>query len=88
MYLYVNADRETAEAQLTARRRQLETGGQDLGRVPEPIVIIEILLAVIQHPKDAPDVISGRLAKAGKAISRVQVEAVFAHYALGEKKRR
>ena len=88
LFLYVSADRERAESQVTARRRQLGTGAAPPARVAEPSVIIDILLAVIHHPKDAPDAIATRLAKSGKAIPREDVEAVFVQYALGEKKPR
>lgn len=88
LFLYVSSDREKAESQVTARRRQLESGAAPPARAAEPSVIIDILLAVIHHPKDAPDAIATRLAKAGKAIPREHIEAVFAQYALGEKKPR
>jgi hypothetical protein len=88
LFLYVSPDREKAESQVTARRQLVGTGGPPSTSVPEPSVIIDILLVVIHHPKEGPVAIATRLAKAGKSVGSDQVEGVFARYALGEKKLR
>lgn len=84
LYLYVNADREVADAQVAERRRLLssEVPGVVL---PAPTVIIEILLAFIRHPEDGHAGIAARVRRHG--ITREQVAQVFAHYDLGKKNR-
>ena len=54
--------------------------------LPETGLVIEVLLAVINQPKaDSVEVVA-TLSRQNRAISREQVEAVFARYDLAKKK--
>lgn len=86
LYLYVSADAAHAKAQLEARRRLRPTHPQLPASMSEPEVIIEILLAVIHHPKDDLDGIASTLRLSKQWITREQVEAAWARYGLGKKK--
>ena len=85
IYLYVNAQASEAEAQI-AERQRLIAAPPLAGPLPDAAVIIEVLLTLIHAPR--PDVVSiaALLASQGKAITREQVDAVWAHYELGKKK--
>jgi hypothetical protein len=86
LYLYVSGEREKAASQVSARmRRESEVPAP---RPPEPSVVIEVLLAVIEHPGETAGAIARRMAKHGRGIQRHEIDAVFEHYGLGEKKRR
>jgi hypothetical protein len=84
-YLYVSADHQKAQAQFAQRQRLLSSQ-----RPPTPLpdtgLVIEVLLAVINQPKADPAAVVSILRRQGRAISREQVEAVFARYDLGKKK--
>ena len=86
LYLYVSAKPTAAEAQIAERQRLIAELPIPSGPLPDPAVVIEVLLAMIHSPK--PDVASlAALMRAqGKAITPGQVEAVWAHYELGKKK--
>jgi hypothetical protein len=84
LYLYVNAEVEAAQSQVAARRRLLTVEPMG-GVMPEPTVIIEILLAFIRHPQDDAAALALRLRR--HRIERHQVETVLAQYDLGKKNR-
>lgn len=79
LYLYLSADRQRARAQLGERRHLVE-GLPKLPPLPEPALIIEVLLGVIHHPRLDPMALASRLRQQGKAIAPDQVAAVFAAY--------
>jgi hypothetical protein len=86
LYLYVNAEPAAAEAQIAGRQRLIAEPPLRPGPLPDPAVVIEVLLAVIHSPKPDVAALAALMRAQGKAISREQVEAVWAHYELGKKK--
>lgn len=86
LYLYVSADAARAKAQLDARRRLRPAQPVLLTSMSEPEAIIEILLAVIHHPKEDLDGIVSALRLSKQGITREQVQTVWARYDLGKKK--
>lgn len=86
LYLYVSADAARAKAQLEARRHLRPAQPPLPASMSEPEAIIEILLAVIHHPKEDLDGIASALRLSKPGISREQVESVWARYGLGKKK--
>jgi hypothetical protein len=85
LYLYVSTEPAMARAQI-AERQRLIAGPPPLGPLPDPAVVIEVLLAVIHSPRPDIAAIAAQLRAQGKAITPEQVEAVWAHYELGKKK--
>jgi hypothetical protein len=85
LYLYVSAEPAVAEAQI-AERRRLITAPKAPGPLPDPAIVIEVLLAVIHSPKPDVAALAALLRTQGKAITPGQVEAVWSHYELGKKK--
>lgn len=85
-YLYVSAKHRKAHSQVSRRRQSLQA--QPVATLaPEASVVIEVLLAFIHQPRDDPASLGAFFQKKGKAISREEIEAVFARYGLGKKKR-
>lgn len=86
LYLYVSVNQAISQAQLLERRRLLaiEPSPRPL---PESSVVIEILLAVVHHPKADPVEVAAVLRRQGKLVTREQVDAVFVHYSLKKKVR-
>jgi len=85
LYLYVSADKAVGEAQAVRRRRMLSEEPAPAA-LPEPNLLIEVLLAVIHQPDEGPTGIAADLDRQGRKVSREQVEAVFARYGLAKKK--
>lgn len=78
-YLYLSAKGARAATQVDRRRKALESSSPalpplDLARV------VDVLVCVIQGPKDDARAIAARLKARGVEVSAEQVEAVFAHY--------
>ena len=86
LYLYVSAEPTAAEAQIAVRQRLIAEPPLPSGPLPDPAVVIEVLLAVIHSPKPEVAALAALMRAQGKAITREQVEAVWAHYELGKKK--
>lgn len=86
-YLYVSVDRTRAQAQIAQRQRLLSVQPTP-APVPELEVVIDVLLAMIHQPKAGPAEVVSILRRQNRAISREQVEAVFACYGLCKKKPR
>ena len=84
LYLYVSAESATAKAQIATRQRLIAEPCAP-GPMPDAAVVIEVLLAVIDSPKPYPAEIAALLQAQGKAITLEQIQAVWAHYALGKK---
>jgi hypothetical protein len=83
-YVYLDTAPQSAAAQLERRRKVLESPppaptSLDLARV------VDVLVAVIQTPKDHARAIAARLKARGIDISDEQVEAVFAQYGVKKK---
>jgi len=85
LYLYVSAEAAKARAQVTERQRSI-TEPPLPGPLPDPAVVIEVLLGVIHSPRPDVSAIAAQLRARGKAVTPEQVEAVWAHYELGKKK--
>src|SRR6266496_412626 len=85
LYLYVSVEPAKAEAQV-AERQKRDARATLLARLPEPPVVIEVLLAVIHAPKPEAAAVAALLQAQGKGITLEQVEAVWTHYELGKKK--
>lgn len=86
LYLYVSAESTAAEAQIAERQRLVAEEPPPLGPLPDPAVVIEILLAVIHSPMPDVSALAALMRAQGKGITREQVQAVCAHYELGKKK--
>lgn len=82
-YLYVSADPDRGNAQLTLRRQQHEGSAKAIVEPPLPIVV-DVLLAVIQSGKMQLDAgrVAERLAARGLSVTIDQVEAIFRRYEL------
>jgi hypothetical protein len=85
VYLYVSADKTAGKEQVAQRRRML-TAEPSPAALPEPSLLIEVLLAVIHRPEGKPAAIAAVLDRQGRKVSREQIEAVFSRYSLGKKK--
>jgi hypothetical protein len=85
-YLYVSVDAARAKTQIEARRHLRPAPSPPPASLSEPEAIIEILLAVIHHPKEDLGGIVSLLRRQGQTISLEQVESVWARYGLGKKK--
>lgn len=86
LYLYVSAEPTAAEAQMAERQRRMAEPPLPPGPLPDPAVVIEVLLAVIHSPKPDVAALAALLRAQGKAITPEQIAAVWAHYELGKKK--
>jgi hypothetical protein len=86
LYLYVSAEPKAAEAQIAERQRLIAAVPLPSGPLPDPAVVIEVLLAVIHSPEPDVAALAALMQAQGKAITPGQVEAVWAHYELGKKK--
>ena len=81
VYVYLNANREAAEVQWAERQRLVRYPVEQKPALPpDPARVIDILLDVIQHPKDDEKATARRLTARGLAITSEQIEAVFANY--------
>ena len=87
LYVYVDAVSDVAAAQL-AWRRQQRAAASALVAVSAPLDaarIIDVLVAVIHHPRATAPQVGVQLRKRGLAVTDAQVVEVFACYALGKK---
>lgn len=84
-YLYISANKTVGKEQVARRRRMLSEEPSPAA-LPEPNLLIEVLLAVIHQPDEGPDGLAVAMARQGRTVSREQIEAVFARYGLGKKK--
>jgi hypothetical protein len=87
VYLYLHPNRDVAAVQLT-RRREIASSAPSAPppAVPlDPTRIIEVLVAVIQAPKDDARAIAARLRARGLALTADQVERVLTGYGLEKK---
>jgi hypothetical protein len=85
VYVYVSAQREIAAAQLAKRRAALASAARP-PRALDPARTIDVLVAVIHHPRDDPKAIVARLETMGRSVSIEQVEDLFHRYDLPGKK--
>lgn len=85
LYLYVCSHRAIAETQIAERHQLLSTGPPPMC-LPDPPVVIEILLAFIHHQKKEPAELASLLHRQGLTVSTEEIKTVFVQYALGKKK--
>jgi hypothetical protein len=83
VYLYLSADPKKAAAQIAARR-QPQVPSPAAVLPPDPLLVIDVLVQVIHHPREDAASIAGRLRAAGRAVTSKQVEEIF--HAYGVKK--
>jgi hypothetical protein len=81
VYLYLSADPKKAVLQMAARRRQHAAVAE---RPPDPLLVIDVLVRVLHHPREDAAVIAAELRASGRAVTADQVEEVF--HAYGVKK--
>lgn len=79
VYLYLSADPKKAAAQLAARR-QRQVVVPTAVVPPDALLVIDVLVQVIQHPREDTAAIAGRLATAGRAVTAQQVEGIYRRY--------
>ena len=78
-YVYLSADPKKAAAQMAARRK-LQIPAPAAVLPPDPLLVIDILVEVVHHPRDDAAAIAGRLRAAGRLATAKQVEEVFHAY--------
>jgi len=84
VYVYLSADPKKAAGQMAVRRqRHVPTPAAVLP--PDPLLVIDVLVEVIHHPREDAAAIAGRLRAAVRLVTTKQVEEVF--HAYGVKKR-
>ena len=81
VYLYLNADPKKAAAQLAARRQlHPPAPAPGSGPLPDPSLVIDVLVEVIHHSKEDAAAIPARLLAAGWSGTAGQVEELFRRY--------
>ena len=80
-YLYLSADPKKAVVQLAARRQQQAAIA---ARPADPLLVIDVLVQALHHPRGDAAMVAARLGKAGRAVTPEQVEEIF--HAYGVKK--
>lgn len=83
-YLYVNAKRRKAKAQIARRKEELEAGALERKEKPTSAIVVEVLLEIIHGAKveAEPPAIAGRLADRGVSVTAAQVEALLEEHGL------
>ena len=81
VYLYLSADPKKAAVQIAARR---ELHVSLTAQPPDLLLVIDVLVQVIHHPREDAATIAGRLGAAGRVVTRNQVEGVFQAYGLNK----
>lgn len=79
VYLYLSADSKKAAAQIGARRK-LQVPAPAATLPLDLLLVIDILVQVIHHPREDAAGIAGRLRSAGRAVTDGQVDQVFLAY--------
>lgn len=83
VYVYLSADPNKAAIQIAARQK-LVVSRPAAVVPPDPLLVIDVLVEVIHHPRDDATAIAGRLRAGGRIVTPKQVEEVF--HAYGVKK--
>lgn len=81
IYIYLSADPKKATAQMAARQK-LHIPAPAAGVPPDPLLVIDVLIEVIHHPREDAAAIAARLRAAGRIVTLKQVEEVFHSYAV------
>ena len=85
-FLYLDSRAELAHKQFGNRSNET-TPVTKLPLLPEPAMIIALLVERIKNPNLRPELSVRRLRRKGLSMSTAQARAVFEHYELGKKKR-
>jgi hypothetical protein len=81
IYVYLSADPKKADAQISARRK-LHVSAPAAVVPPDPLLVIDVLVEVIHHPREDAAAIAARLRATGRIVTQKQVEEVFHSYAV------
>lgn len=84
MFVYFQTDKHGWRKQLS--RRQSETMKKSRMRLPEPELIIAVLVELIQRVELQPQQLARRLSRKGIKANTAQIQAIFLHYGLRQKK--
>lgn len=84
MFVYFQTDKHGWRKQLS--RRQSETMKKSRMRLPEPELIIAVLVELIQRVELQPQQLARRLSRKGIKVNTAQIQAIFLHYGLRQKK--
>jgi hypothetical protein len=79
IYLYLSADPKKAAVQMTARQK-LQAITPVAVVPPDPLLVIDVLVEVIHHPREDVAAIAARLQAAGRIVTPKQVDEVFRAY--------
>lgn len=83
-FVYFQTDEHGWRKQLS--RRQSESMGKSRMRLPEPELIIAVLVELIQRVELQPQQLARRLSRKGIKVNTAQIQAIFLHYGLRQKK--
>ena len=83
-FLYLDKEPERAHRQLENRRAETKAA-PELPLLPDPAMIIALLVERIKTPDLGPELITRRLRRRGLSLTRAQARAVFTHYGLAKK---
>ncbi len=83
-YLYVNAKRRKAKAQIARRHEELEAGAIEREEKLSSTIVVEVLLEIIHGAKVGaePQAIAARLAARGVSVTASQVEALLEEHGI------
>lgn len=84
VFIYFSADSLQQEMQISKRRSQLKLAIKD-SALPQPDLIIAVLVELIKKPQSRPDVIAKRLSSRQIHITIREVKAIFTYYGLEKK---
>jgi len=79
IYVYLSADPKKATTQMAARQ-ELHILTPAAVAPPDPLLVIDVLVEVIHHPREDAAAIAARLRAAGRIVTPKQVEEVFHSY--------
>ena len=79
VYVYLSVDSKRAATQIAARQK-LQLSTVAALAPPDPLLVIDVLVEVIHHPRDDAAAIAGRLRTGGRLATPEQVEKVFDAY--------
>lgn len=85
VFVYLHTEEKERQTQLTMRQSKRERALERMA-LPEPERIIAVLVELIKRVESGPQQIARRLSSKGIKITPAQIQAIFAHYQLPEKK--
>ena len=83
-FLYLDSQPERARKQLENRSSEAPPE-PELPPLPDPAMIVALLVERIRTPDVGPELVTRRLRRRGLRMSTAQARAVFAHYGLSKK---